>query len=128
MPPRKRRTGPGHPDHRGRTTVPPRPAVLPRPGELEPRPSGQRSTSVPAASARYTPPRRTVRFRPPWHKVLGAVLLVVGVVMAAVNDAMLLGGVPTWLLPGGHNEIYRYTGIALAASSTWWFGWFDRAR
>lgn len=59
---------------------------------------------------------------------MGVALLVVGVLIAAVNDAMLLGGVPTWLLPGGHNEAYLFLGLAVAASSTWWFGWYDRSR
>ncbi len=71
--------------------------------------------------------RRTVaRLRPHWHKVMGLVLLVVGILVIAVNDAPPLGGVPTSLLPGGHNEGYLFLGVALAATSLWWFGWFDR--
>jgi len=52
--------------------------------------------------------------------------LVVGVLVIVANDAMLLGGVPTTLLPGGHSEGYLFLGVVLAAASTWWFGWFDR--
>ncbi len=87
--------------------------------------SGARS---PMSTARYTPPQRTIRVRPGWHKAAAFTLLGLGVVVAGVNDAMLLGGVPTWLLPGGHNEAYLMLGIATAVSSTWWFGWFDRTR
>ena len=87
-----------------------------------------RASAVSSTSARVTPRKPVKRFRPPWHLVVGVALLVAGVAVAAVNDAMLLGGVPTWLLPGGHNEAYLFLGLGLAAWSTWWFGWYDRAR
>lgn len=121
MTPNKRRTGPGHP-----ASAPPRsqPAV----------PSKRTTTRLPGPDRRAsaTPsrvtPKAVKRFRPPWHFVMGIVVLVLGVAVAAINDAMLLGGVPSWLLPGGHNEGYLIAGVALAGWSTWWFGWFDRAR
>lgn len=78
--------------------------------------------------ARVTPSKPVKRFRPRWHLVVGIVLLVLGVAVAGMNDAILLGGVPTWLLPGGHSEGYLVLGLVLAAWSTWWFGWYDRAR
>ena len=30
------------------------------------------------------------------------------------------------LLPGGHQDLYFIIGVALALSSMWWFGLFDR--
>ena len=30
------------------------------------------------------------------------------------------------LLPGGHSELYLFLGIAVAGSSTWFLGLFDR--
>ena len=59
-------------------------------------------------------------FRPLWHKVLGGLLIVLGVVVFFLNDFS-----PD-LLPGAHNEGYAVLGISVAASSIWWFGWFDR--
>lgn len=127
MPPKKRRTGPGYPDHHGRTTGPSSTSA-PHQSAARPGPSKRLVPQSPASSTRYTAPQRTVRIRPAWHKAIACVLLVLGVVSARLNDAMLLGGVPTWLLPGGHNEAYLMLGIAAAVSSTWWFGWFDRTR
>lgn len=49
-----------------------------------------------------------------------------GVAIAAVNDLMLMGeGVR--LLPGGHTELYLFLGIAVAGTSTWFLGLFDRS-
>ena len=119
MTPPKRRTGPDQP-----------PAARPRPAPAK-RPIGSATAQAraPASTpARVTAAKPVKRFRPPSHLVVGIVLLAAGVAVAAVNDAMLLGGVPTWLLPGGHNEGYLVLGLGLAAWSTWWFGWYDRAR
>ncbi len=65
------------------------------------------------------------RLRSGWHKTVGAVILVLGVAIAIVNDMMLLGSAA--LLPGGHNEAYLFLGVGIAGYSTRWFGWFDRA-
>lgn len=81
------------------------------------------ATTAPAASARYTPPNRGV-FRPGWHKLVGAASVVVGILVVVVNDGMYF--IEATLLPGGHNELYLIVGLAIAASGTWWFGWFDR--
>ena len=129
MPPKKRRSNPGDIAHHGRVTgrhsqmdlpiAPPRPPL-----------SGARRTRAehppptPPQSARYTPPIRHVRFRPGWHKAIGAALLVVSVLVVLLNEAML-GGVEH-LLPGGHNPLYLIGGVLVAGYSTWWFGWFDR--
>lgn len=77
---------------------------------------------TPAASARYTPPMKLNRgpFRPVWHKVLGAVLILVGAAIFFLNDFS------PELLPGAHSELYAALGIGVAATSIWWFGWFDR--
>ncbi len=80
----------------------------------------------PAPTSRTTP-KRTIRFRPGWHRAIGAALLLVGVALAALNDVMMLQPSLT-LLPGGHSELYLFAGIGIAGYSTWWFGWFDRTR
>lgn len=104
-----------------------------RRGPTPPNPSRHRSAGprevekedvagTPEASARYTPPVKLNRgpFRPVWHKVLGAALIVLGVIIFFMNDFS-----PA-MLPGAHNELYAVLGISVAASSVWWFGWFDR--
>jgi len=74
----------------------------------------------PAASARYTPKvKARGPFRPTWHKVVGAGLIVLGLAIFVLND---LEG----RLPGGHSELYALLAISIAASSLWWFGAFDR--
>ena len=130
MPPRKRRSTPGNAEHHGRVTRPvdrttlPRAAEEPLTGRSQPR--GERDVA-PTASSRYTPPVKSVRFRPDWHKAVGALVLVLGVALAVINDVMMFG-VTTTLLPGGHQEVYLLLGMAIAGYSTWWFGWFDRER
>lgn len=81
--------------------------------------------STPAASARYTPPTPQYRVRPAWHRIAGWFGVALGIIVAAVNDLMLMGDDLT-LLPGGHNELYLLLGIAIAGSSTWFLGLFDR--
>ena len=85
----------------------------------------ERETVQPEASARYTPKVPAYRLRPGWHRVIGWVGVVFGVLVAAVNDLMLMGEDLT-LLPGGHNEGYLLLGIAIAGASTWFLGLFDR--
>ena len=80
---------------------------------------------APEASARYTPPTPQYRLRPRWHRFAGWFGVALGIVIAAVNDLMLMGDDLT-LLPGGHNEGYLLLGIAVAGSSTWFLGLFDR--
>lgn len=81
--------------------------------------------SAPEPSARYTPPTQQYRLRPGWHRVAGWLGVALGVVIAAMNDLMLMGD-DLSLLPGGHNELYLLLGIAVAGSSTWFLGLFDR--
>ena len=80
---------------------------------------------APETSPRYTPPTPQYRLRPRWHRVAGWLGIALGVVIAAVNDLMLMGDDLT-LLPGGHNELYLLLGITVAGSSTWFLGLFDR--
>ena len=116
MTPPKRRSGAGYPAKKA-------PVATPRPA------AASRSVGPTARTAHEQQHRRPVkRVRPGWHAVVGAILLLAGVVVIALNDAIRLGGVPDGILPGGHNEGYLVLGVALAAYSTWWFGWFDRAR
>lgn len=131
MPPNKRRGKPGDPEHHGRVTTRATAPVSPLSGaqaslddSVVRSRRAERSPS-PSPSARYTPRVRSVRLRPDWHKVVGAVVLVVGIAVAVINDVMLLGATAT-LLPGGHSELYLLLGVAVAGYSTWWFGWFDR--
>ena len=138
MPPKKRRTGGGAVEHHGRTTTRALdestvPAALRRSVAEErldaPR-SARGSAAVPVTPAptkRYTPPMRMIRFRPGWHKAVGAMVLVVGLTVIVLNDLKMLGA-PRTVLPGGHTELYFMLGLAIAGYSTWWFGWFDRTR
>lgn len=81
-------------------------------------------SAQPAASARFTPKiKARGPFRPTWHKVVGALLIVLGLGIFVLND---LAWFDINLIPGGHNELWAIVGIGTAATSTWWFGWFDR--
>lgn len=79
----------------------------------------------PEPSARYTPPAPAFRLRPAWHRVAGWLGVLVGVLIAVLNDAMVLVEDVT-LLPGGHLELYLLIGIAVAGASSWFLGLFDR--
>lgn len=84
---------------------------------------GSSGRDTPAPSPRYTPkPNRGV-LRPVWHKVVGALFLVAGIAVFALNDLAWFG--PS-ILPGAHNEIYAVVALLVALPATWWFGWFDR--
>jgi hypothetical protein len=129
MPPNKRRTKRSDVDHRGRVTVSRDPTEVP----LAAAPSlSQRATHTesgpakPAASSRYTPPVKSFRFRPGWHKTVGALFVVLGLAVVILNDAML--GNSVTLLPGGHSELYLVLGVMIAGYGTRWFGWFDREK
>ena len=116
MPPRKRRTGgPAQRESDAASTLPPT-APNPLHGAIR-------------GSALHDTPRHipTVRYRPPWHKIIGFALLAVGIALAVTNDMHLLGG-PDPPLPGGHNEGYLLLAGVIAATSMWWFGLLDRAR
>ncbi len=81
--------------------------------------------SPPAASSRFTPKiKARGPFRPTWHKVVGALLVLAGLSIFILNDLV-------WfdinLIPGGHNELWAMAAFGTAFASTWWFGWFDRA-
>ncbi|MEJ7846349.1 MAG: hypothetical protein WKF93_11965 [Acidimicrobiales bacterium] len=56
-------------------------------------------------------------------RVAGSLLVVLGVGLFAVNDLALL---EIDIMPGGHQELWAPVAIGIAASSMWWFGWFDR--
>lgn len=86
---------------------------------------GGGSSDVSASSGRYTPPvASSVRIRGTRDKVVGSILLVVGIAIVVINYVDYDG---LRLLPGGHQELYFFIGIAIAATSTWWFGAFDRS-
>lgn len=97
--------------------------IGPRAAQDAPARSKQAPADAAAPSARYIPPiNNRGPFRPTWHKVTGALLILVGVSVFVLNDAEWFG---IHVMPGGHNELYVVLGIAVAAASTWWFGWFD---
>lgn len=119
----KRRKGPT-PRNRSRAGLD-RPVSSPRTAPNERTRSNPPGPATATPNSRYTAPRKNRGlFRPTWHKVTGALLILLGLGIFVLNDAEWFG---LHLMPGGHNELYAILGIALAASSTWWFGWFDRA-
>lgn len=65
------------------------------------------------------------RLRPRWHRVAGWAGVVLGVLIAALNDVMLMGEDLT-LLPGGHAALYLVLGVSVAIGATWFLGLFDR--
>jgi hypothetical protein len=73
------------------------------------------------SGARYTPPsnKPQPRFRPRWHKGAGIVLVPAGFALF-VACRFNLENIHAY---GGH--LWYLAGIALAASSLWWFGAFD---
>jgi len=79
----------------------------------------------PVPSGRYTPPTPKYRLRPRWHRIAGWLGVLAGALIAIANDAMLFSESLT-LLPGGHQELYLMLGLAVAGSSTWFLGLFDR--
>ena len=66
-----------------------------------------------------------MRVRPRWHRVAGWGGVSAGVLIAILNDAMLMTE-GLRLLPFGHNELYLLLGLIVAGSSTWFLGLFDR--
>lgn len=77
-----------------------------------------------SASSRYTPKQPTYRMRPRWHRFAGWIGVVLGVVLAVTNDAMLF--TENDMLPFGHQEFYLLLAFVIAGSSTWFLGLFDR--
>lgn len=79
-----------------------------------------RSQPTPA-QGRYTPPKvhPEIRFRPEWHKVAGAVSLVFGLALFVVCTFNV------WGIHGYGGHIWYVVGLAIAASSIWWWGGLD---
>ena len=129
MPPNKRRTEGSDIEHRGRVTVSRDPTVVPWADAPLPSERSKRKESgpvKPVASSRYTPPVKSFRLRPGWHKTVGALIVGVGLAVVILNEVMLLNSMT--LLPGGHSELYLVLGVAIAGYGTRWFGWFDREK
>ena len=75
--------------------------------------------AVEARSGRHTPrPAPKYLFRPTWHKVIGAAMLVFG--FAYIFACYLDVGHMNERLPGGH--AWYLVGLAIMGGSTWWFG------
>lgn len=80
----------------------------------------------PQPSHRYTPPNQSdLTVRPRWHRVVGWIGVVSGLLIVIVNDGMLMTDDVT-LLPFGHSELYLLLGILVAGWSTRFLGLFDR--
>lgn len=79
-------------------------------------------TAPTSSTGRYTAPRRPFRIRPDWHKPLGWVIVVFGVVVAVVNDLAVF---EINLMPGGHSELYLLLALVIAGGGTWFLGLFD---
>jgi hypothetical protein len=62
-------------------------------------------------------------FRPRWHRWVGGGLVVAGIAIAVLNDAMWFTDVT--LLPFGHREFWLATGVAVSAWGPWFLGLFD---
>lgn len=89
-------------------------------------PSGKsrsRATEV-TASGRYTPAKASYRVRPPWHRLAGWTGVILGVVIAVLNDGMYV--TEANLLPFGHSELYLMLALLVGGASTWFLGLFDR--
>lgn len=76
-------------------------------------------------SGRYTAPTPAFRLRPRWHRWVGWSGLALGLTIIIANDAMFFTKGVT-LLPGGHNEMYLFLGLAVGGAFTWFLGLFDR--
>lgn len=82
----------------------------------------------PRSSGRYTPPSRDrVRIRPRWRQLAGWVLVVVGLVLAALNGLMYMDD-DLRLLPGGFSLLYVPAGLPVAAAGAWLLGLFDEGQ
>lgn len=92
----------------------------PTPRRRAPEPEETRPQQVvnPFAERRY-------RRRPPWHKAVGGLSIAIGLAVIVVN---YIDYADLRLLPGGHQEWYFALGFVVAASGTWWLGFFDGRR
>lgn len=80
----------------------------------------------PEESTRYTPASASdVTVRPNWHRVVGWLGVAIGILIAILNDGMLIVEDVT-LLPFGHSELYLLLGVLVAGWSTKFLGLFDR--
>lgn len=80
------------------------------------------ATAAPPPLVPDTPPIRSTRFRPTWHKVVGTLIIASAVAVMIVNELELT------LLPGSHSEAYLFLSAAVAGYGMWWLGWFDDGR
>lgn len=126
------------PKRKGGRVTPKRAPTLPLPPldplELRARkthtsPRGSQASQAPNRSqpapvqGRYTPPKvhPEIRFRPEWHKVAGAASLVFGLALFVVCTFNV------WGIHGYGGHIWYLVGLAIAASSIWWWGGLDPA-
>ncbi|MFP5298791.1 MAG: hypothetical protein ACLGHL_07380 [Actinomycetota bacterium] len=58
----------------------------------------------------------------PWHRPTGLAMLVVGILVAVVNDLAYLN---IEVMPGGHNELYLMLGVLVAGAGAYFAGFFS---
>ncbi len=63
------------------------------------------------------------RRRPGWQRPLGWAVVALAVLLIVVNDLVLVGA--STPLPGGHSELYFFTGLVGTALGAWCLGLFD---
>lgn len=88
-------------------------------------PSKKRLTSEERAEIVRTAVERKRKTYPPyraWHRPVGLGLLVVGILIAVVND---LAYVDIEVMPGGHNELYLMAGVLMAGAGAYLAGFFS---
>ncbi|MCZ7537219.1 MAG: hypothetical protein M5T61_15790 [Acidimicrobiia bacterium] len=119
--PRPRRKGPTPPN---RASAESAQSAVPDHGRREANRRPAEPATSPVGSGRYTPKlKNRGPFRPTWHKVVGALMVLAGLTVFVLND---LAWFDVRVMPGGHNELYAVVAVVIAASSLWWFGAFDR--
>lgn len=126
MTPKKKPGGRATPSKRSYPAGTPSPPTSPNPrpvGGATPRRT-PREREAPAESGRYTAPKASYRLRPRWHRVAGWTGVIAGILIAALNDGMLMTEGLT-LLPFGHSELYLILAVLVAGASTWFLGLFD---
>lgn len=73
---------------------------------------------------RYTPPpTKLAYFRPTWHKLVGIMIMALGVAIILIN---YLDSGAISVLPRGHQEAYFFLGVVVTGAGTWWLGLFDQ--
>ena len=68
---------------------------------------------------RDAPPRNSAGARPASRNVLGALILSAALTIAILNEFRVL--------PGGHNELYLVSSVAVGGFGIWWLDWLHQS-